>query len=93
MKYHTLFFLKIGKMFQNMSPAAVVIALCGLKSSIFTHVKINNFLTLCTLGIFHALLSSADFFFEITFFEKFFQEYHLSVKYFGSRSGPTYCRA
>ena len=29
------------------------------------------------------------FFFKISFFEKFFQEYHLSVKRFGSRSGLT----
>ena len=27
--------------------------------------------------------------FEINFFEKFFQKYHLCVKQFGSRSGPT----
>ena len=39
--------------------------------------------------ILHASLSSADFFFKINFFEKFFQEYHQSVKQFGSRSGPT----
>ena len=32
-------------------------------------------------------------FVEINVFEKFFQEYHQSVKQFGSRSGPTYCRA
>ena len=32
-------------------------------------------------------------FFKINFFEKFFQEYHLSVKQIGSRSGPTFCRA
>ena len=34
------------------------------------------------LGL-HAFLSSADF------FEKFFQEYHHSVKQFGPRLGPT----
>ena len=33
--------------------------------------------------IFHAFLSSADFF-KINFFKKFFQEYHQSVKQFGS---------
>ena len=31
--------------------------------------------------------------FKINFSEKFFQEYHQSVKQFGSRSGPTKCRA
>ena len=31
--------------------------------------------------------------FKINFSEKFFQEYHLSVKQIGSRSGPTFCRA
>ena len=35
-------------------------------------------------------LSSAEFF-QMNFFEKFFQEYHQSVKQFGSRSGPTFC--
>ena len=33
------------------------------------------------------------FFFKINFLVKFFQEYHQSVKQFGSRSGPTLCRA
>ena len=34
-------------------------------------------------------LLSADFFFKIDFFKKFFQEYHQSVKQFGPRSGLT----
>ena len=42
--------------------------------------------------ILHAFLSSVDFF-KINFFEKFFHEYHQSVKLFGSRSCPTFCRA
>ena len=37
--------------------------------------------TLCPMGNFHAYLLSDDFF-KINFFEKFFQEYHLSVKHF-----------
>ena len=40
----------------------------------------------------HALLSAADFF-KINFFENLFQKCHQSVKQFGSRSGPTFCRA
>ena len=40
----------------------------------------------------HAFLSSAEFF-QIQHFRKIFQEYHLSVKQIGSRSGPTFCRA
>ena len=36
------------------------------------------------------LLWSADFF-KINFFKKLFQEHYLSVKQFGSRSGPTEC--
>ena len=31
--------------------------------------------------------------FFVVCFEKFFQEYDQSVKQFGSRSGPTFCRA
>ena len=37
-------------------------------------------------------LSAADFF-NINFFENVFKEYHPSVKQFGFRSGPTFCRA
>ena len=33
------------------------------------------------------------FFSKLTFFEKLFQEYHLSVKQIGSRSGPMFCQA
>ena len=47
-------------------------------------------LTLCLPGIFYAFLSS-DFFSKINLLEKFFQEYHQSIKQFGSRSGPTVC--
>ena len=32
-------------------------------------------------------------FFNINFFQKSFQEYHQSVEQYGSRSGPTFCRA
>ena len=38
--------------------------------------------------VLNSFMSSADFF-KINFFEKFFQEYHKSVKQLGSRSGPT----
>ena len=47
------------------------------------------------LGNCSCCLSSADFFFffKLNFYEKLFQEYHQSVKHFGPRSGPTFCRA
>ena len=32
-------------------------------------------------------------FFLINFLKNIFQEYHQSVKQFGSRSGPTFCQA
>ena len=41
-------------------------------------------LTLLATMLFCRLL----IFFKINFFDKFFQEYHQSVKQFGSRSGP-----
>ena len=41
--------------------------------------------------ILHTLLSSADFF-QNQLFQKKNQDYHQSVKQFGSRSGPTFCR-
>ena len=49
--------------------------------------------TLSLLGNFFPLFCRLLFFFKISFFEKFFQEYHLSVKQFGSRSGPPKCWA
>ena len=49
-------------------------------------------LLLSLLGICMFFLSSADFF-QIQLFEKFFQEYHQSIKHFGYRSGPTFCGA
>ena len=42
--------------------------------------------------IFHAFCRLL-LFFKSNFFEKLFQEYHQSVKQFGSRSGPTFCQA
>ena len=44
-------------------------------------------------GKFYLLFCRSWFFSKSSFFEKFFQEYHLSVKQIGFRSGPTYCRA
>ena len=47
--------------------------------------KRNLQLIECLLRIFACFLSSADFFFKINFFlKKIFQEYHQSVKQFGS---------
>ena len=46
----------------------------------------DNLFTLCPLEIFHAFLSSADFFSKYTFSKNY-----LSVKQIGSRSGSTFC--
>ena len=45
------------------------------------------------LSNFADFLLSVLIFFKIHFFEKFFQEYHQSVKQLGTRPGPTFCRA
>ena len=48
-------------------------------------------LTLCMLGNFsHFCRPLLKFYFKINFFKKIFQEYYQSVKWFGSRSGPTF---
>ena len=44
------------------------------------------------LGNFSRLFCCLLSFFIIIFSEKFFQEHDQSVKQFGSRSGPTFCR-
>ena len=51
----------------------------------------NSFAFLVILHVFFCGL--LIFFFKINFFEKYFHEYHQSVKQFGPRSGPTLCRA
>ena len=51
-----------------------------------------NYLTLCPLGNLSCFFVVCWFFFKINFFEKFFQQYHLSVKQIGSRSGLMFCR-
>ena len=48
-------------------------------------------LTLCSLENFFMNVSANCF--QNRIFEKFFQEYHLSVKQIGYRSGPTLCLA
>ena len=50
-------------------------------------------LTLCMLGNFSCFCCRLLTFFKINFFQKFFQEHYQSVKLFGSRSGPTFCRS
>ena len=43
--------------------------------------------------IFHAFVVICWHFSKLFFFKKFFQEHYQSVKWFGSRSGPTVCRS
>ena len=66
-------------MSQNLSSAAVVIGAFRVNS--LPH------------GNFFPLICRLLFFFKINFYEKLFQEYNQSGKQFGSRSGPTDCRA
>ena len=61
-----------------------------------THLKMDQpgepaheIVVLIAYHIFCRLLN----FFQIKFFEKFFQEYYHSVTQFGSRSSPAFCRA
>ena len=55
-----------------------------------------TFVVIGALRVNYCLLGNFDFFFclliffKINFFEKFFQDYHQSIKQFGSRSGPTF---
>ena len=66
------------------------------------HHRIHSYLTLCTLGYFACFffcrlwifsLLFFFFFFLIKLYKKSFGIYHQSVKQFGSRSGPMFCRA
>ena len=49
--------------------------------------------TACLLVTLARFFSRLLIFFKINFFEKLFQVYRQSVEQFGSRSGPTFCRA
>ena len=56
------------------------------------NASISLFNFFANLLIFHAFCRLLIFFINI-FVKKNFQEYHQSVKQFGSRSGPSSCRA
>ena len=61
------------------------------EKSWYAHLLETLFCLLYNFACFF-FLTSDKFFFKITIFTKFFQEYYQSVKQFGSRSGPTFCR-
>ena len=62
-------------------------------SHIMVHLdKSHEFLTLCLLSNFASFFVICGFFL-INFYKKIFEKYHQCVKQFGSRSGPTFCRA
>ena len=70
-------------------PKKKMLGLYGLKFYFHFMMQIINS---ANWVIFYAFLWSADFFSNQYFSDKFFQEYHQSVKHFGSRSGRTFCR-
>ena len=57
--------------------------------SLFRNVP---YLTICPLENFFTIFCRLLIFFKIKLFEKFFQEYHQSVKQFWSRSDRTFCQ-
>ena len=56
----------------------------GLMFALSLHL--NPFNSVACLVILHAFLSYADFL-NLFFFKSYFQEYHQSIRQFGSRSG------
>ena len=58
-----------------------------------SHCTLQTVKTQMKCHINHFSLADCFFFQNQLFFEKFFQEYHQSVKQFGYRSGPTFCWA
>ena len=54
--------------------------------------KLLKFLYSLPSGSFFMLFCRLLLLFKINIFEKFLQEYNQSVKQFGFRSGPTFCR-
>ena len=50
-------------------------------------------LTLGIMGYFSRFCCCLPTFFKINFFKKVFQEYYQSAEWFGSRSGPSFCRS
>ena len=51
------------------------------------------YLTICMLGNFSCICCRMPTFFKISFFKNFFQKHLQSVRWFGSRSGPTHCQS
>ena len=54
--------------------------------------ELNKMLILWMLGNYACFFCCLWIFLKLLFFKNIFQEYHQSVKQFGSRSGPTFCR-
>ena len=79
---------EIGIKFSNLKVGSLYDHLCHFihKKNLLCPPRL--FLTLCPCKIFHAFCHLL-FFFKINFFKKYLQQYHLSVKQIGSRSGPT----
>ena len=50
-------------------------------------------LTVCMLGHLLCFCCRLLTFFKINVFKKIFQEHYQSIKWFGSRSGPTFCQS
>ena len=73
----------------NSLHAAEFFMLCwgSILSDIWSEIVFNSL----HAGEFFMLCCRLLIFFKINIFKKFFQEYHQSVKQFGSRSGPTFC--
>ena len=99
MKYHTLFFFKLGKMSQNLSSAAVLIGALTFKAPpticsrrqfkiLLLFSKITNkacYFTriVCVLGNFLCFHCLLPTFFKRNFFKIIFQEHYKNVKRFG----------
>ena len=62
--------------------------------SYFAVLAVRHGLCLCMLGNFSCFCCPLlAFFLKFTFSKNFFQEHYQSVKWFGSRSGPTFCQS
>ena len=77
MKYHTLFFQKLGKISHKLSSAAVVIGALRVKRAKLTYIATNTRLALWLPSNFHTFVVVSGFFFYFLklLFKILFQEH------------------
>ena len=83
----------LGNYLQQTASADDIFRCIFLFGALRVNTDSEHLLTLCMLGNFSCFCCRLLTFFKFNFFKKFFQGHYHSVKLFGYRAGPTFCRS